>query len=321
MRPIPATDARWHHFVPKLTLRGFECPDRGKHVVHLDKTSGMTRKVSIESASAEEHLYSAPDDDGGHDNRIEGFLALVEGYAAPALRRLLDGQSTPSEDESMPISMFMGLQITRTPEALDAVGVLAEQMGRADLDRLLNDPIAHAAVVSANRGVSLTPAELEDDRQEALAAFRNGVQLRLAGKRNVGLEAMITGVIEASLAMADADWWVLAPEEGSFVVGDCGYARFAAEDRLPIEHGLLFPLRTDRCILVAPSTAKETTQVYYAKATATDVRTINLRSYGWATRFLYGHSQHTVCGTRAAVRDNRRRARSPRPQERLPGPP
>jgi hypothetical protein len=89
--------------VPKLTLRGFKCPDRGKHVVHLDKTSGKTRKVSIESASGEQRLYSARDDDGGYDNRIEGFLALVEGYAAPALRRLLERQATPSEDESMPI--------------------------------------------------------------------------------------------------------------------------------------------------------------------------------------------------------------------------
>lgn len=262
LRPFPTTEARWHHYVPRLTLRGFECSDRGKHVVHLDKTTGQTRKVSIGSASAEKHLYSARDKDGSYDNRIEAFLALVEGYASRSLQRLIDRQATPSEDATLPISMYMGLQITRTPGTLDAIGDLAEQMGRAELDALLRDPVAHAAVVSASRGVTLTPA---DDRQAALKAVRDGMQLRLANKRNAGLDAMVTGVLEASLAMADADWWVLAPEKGSFVVSDCGYARFASEDRLPIDRGLLFPLRHDRCILVAPSTAADTTQVSIAR--------------------------------------------------------
>jgi hypothetical protein len=150
--PPPSSTARRHHYVPQHILRGFESRKKPKHVVHLAKSTGRTRQVPIASAGWEAHLYAAKSAEGDYDNRIEGLLSLIEGYAAPALTRLLDGELTASEDESMPISMLLGLQLGRTPRALDGVGDLAERLGQDQVEGLLEDPEAFARFLSQQRG-------------------------------------------------------------------------------------------------------------------------------------------------------------------------
>jgi hypothetical protein len=317
---LPDHEGRRHHYVPRLVLRGFECASKPKHIVHLDKRSGQSRQVPIDSAGWAHRLYGGESEDGEHDNRIEAFLSLVEGYAAPALTRLIEGRATASEDEAMPISLLFGLQLTRTPRVLDGIGDVVERMGQEELMRILSDPDAFAEMVSQSRGERLRPDDVEQDRQDYLKAVADGLTLRLEGKRNVGLEAMVTSFVEAGFAMAHADWWILHPQGRSFVVNDCGYARFDESDRLPISRGIVFPTRPDSCIIVAPPTS-DATQVFRRKCSAPQADRINLRTYGWADRFIFGDSQAAVTAVHAAARRNRRGSRPPTELERLPGPP
>lgn len=321
---LPASDGRRHHFVPQLVLRGFTSPTKAKHVVHLDKATGQTRTVPIKSAGYEARLYGVKDDDGDYDNRIEALLSVIEGYAAPALRRLLEGQSTASEDDILPISLAMGLQLTRTPGVLDRVGDLMEQLGQAELERLIRDPTAYARHLAATRGDdSLSPADAELRRLQAVEALDGGVRVRLSSRRAAGLDIMVTGLVEAGFAMAQADWWILHAEPPcEFVVNDYGFARLTSAERLsgPVARGIAFPVRSDRCIVVAPATSDEC-QVFRALAGASDVRTINLRTYGWADKFIFGSTQHAVQSVRATARKSPLRARPPTDAERLPGPP
>jgi hypothetical protein len=317
---MPVQTGRRHHYVPQWVLRGFEAPTKPKHIMHLEQRSGRTRLVSISSAGWAPRLYGARGEDDEYDNRIESFLGLVEGYAAPALARLIDGQATASEDEGMPISLFFGLQLSRTPVALDGIGTMFERTGQAEMMRILSDPEAFAAMLSQSRGQILCPDDVEQDRREYLKAFKDGVTLRLAGKRDVGLDVMVTSFIEAGLAMAHADWWILHPQSGSFVLNDCGYARFGVDERLPIARGIVFPMRPDACIVVAPPTS-DGTQIFRAATSAAETQRINLRTYGWASRFIFGHLQAAVTDVHAAARKDRRRSRPPTELQRLPGPP
>jgi hypothetical protein len=162
---------------------------------------------------------------------------------------------------------------------------------------------------------------VEGDRRRYLRAIQEGgVRIRLSEKRNVGLDAMVTGLIEGGLAMAHADWWIIHPMQGSLVLNDCGYARITPAEELPIERGILFPLRSDAGLIVAPPTS-DATQVYRAACTRSNLETMNLRTYGWADEFIFGHSQDAVSSVRAAARKSPKRSRPPDPRERQPGPP
>ncbi len=317
---LPVHEGRRHHYVPQFVLRGFECATKPKHTVHLDKRSGQTRPVPIASAGRATRLYGAQGDDGQYDNRIEAFLALIEGYAAPALARLIDGDATATEDESMPISLLFGLQLSRTPRVLDGIGDMVERMGQAELARILSDPEVFARMLSQSRGHMLSPTDVEQDRQDYLKAVKHGLTVHLVPKRSVGLDAMVGRFLDAGMAMAHADWWILHPQTGSFVLNDCGYARFDEGERLPISRGIVFPLRPDACIVLAPPTS-DATQVVRAPCTASEAERINLRTYGWADQFIFGHSQAAVTGVRATARKDRRRSRPPTELELLPGPP
>lgn len=316
---LPNPTGRRHHYVPQLILRGFECSARSKHVFHLDKSSGRARCVPITSAAWEQRLYAVAED-GEYDSRIEGLLGLIESYAAPAIDRLLKGEATATEDESMPISMLLGLQMSRSPDALDELGALVERVGQAELRRLIADPLAFTALLEHSRDGPVSSTDVESTQREYLAALNDGLALRLDNKREVGLTMMVHGLIEAGLAIAHADWWILHAGSSAFVANDCGYARFEKSDRLPLERGILFPLRHDICLIVTPPSS-EATQVYRSACDARDAARLNLRVYGWARSFVFGASQRSVTATHGAAKHNKRAARAPSAVERIPGPP
>lgn len=316
LMPPPTSTARRHHYVPQILLRGFESHTKPKHIWYLDKASGQSRQVSISSAGFEPRLYAAKSDDGDYDNRIEGFLSLVEGYAAPALAELLDGTLTA---ESVALPCFLGLQVMRTPTVLDSIGLLTQQLGQAELETLLNDPCAFARFLSQRYEEQLAPSEIERRRQSHLKALRQGVRIHLANKREVALNQMVDSVLEAAFAMAHADWYVLYSDTRPFVLNDCGYARINATDGLP-RSGILFPIRSDACLLVAAPTSDDM-RIYRARCDPPEITKLNLRTYGWATDFVFGHSQDAVTSVRAAARRHPKGAHPPAWEERLPGPP
>jgi hypothetical protein len=69
---------------------------------------------------------------GKPSNRNEGYLALVESHAAPALRQLTDGPESPSPAERATISFFVALQAMRTPAAAQQVTAGASGQRRAN---------------------------------------------------------------------------------------------------------------------------------------------------------------------------------------------
>jgi VCBS repeat-containing protein len=84
------TDAKRHHFVPQLLLRGFaNSRGKGHGLYQLDVSSGAPALTTTERAASRRHFYSVEEEDGSRSNRLEGFLARVESHAAPALAGFL----------------------------------------------------------------------------------------------------------------------------------------------------------------------------------------------------------------------------------------
>ena len=316
LMPPPTSTARRHHYVPQLLLRGFESHTKPKHIWYLDKASGRSRQVPISSAGFEPRLYAAKSDDGAYDNRIEGFLSLVEGYAAPALAGLLNGTLT---SESVALPCLLGLQLMRTPPVLGSIGLLAQELGQAELEALLGDPDAFARFLSRRYGEQLAPSDVESRRQSHLQALKQGVRIHLANKHEVALNQMVDSVLEAAFAMAHADWYVLYSDSRPFVLNDCGYARIDVVDGLPTT-GIAFPVRSHACLLVAAPTSDDM-RIFRVRCDPRELTKLNLRTYGWATEFIFGHSQEAVTSVRAAARRDPRRSRPPAWEERLPRPP
>jgi len=60
-----------------------------------------TQRVETKSAASRRYFYALLDEEGNRNNRIEGFLARVETYAAVALRAKL---SAPASNRATVLS-------------------------------------------------------------------------------------------------------------------------------------------------------------------------------------------------------------------------
>lgn len=316
--PPPKSDAVRHHYVPQFVMRRFAVKGAPKEILRLSKRTGRSERLQIRVANQEEYLYAGVERED-RDNRIEGLLALTEDSAAPALERLLDGDGL-TEDDALPLSLLLGLQQTRSPIALDAVGNLIEAEGRAQFEAIVRDRGAFASFLQAGAERAIDPLEAEASRQAMLKIIEAGGGLRLGAKRNAGLVSMVDTYVEAGLAVGHADWHVLHSEDWPFALNDVGFARFDEKDRLPVSRGLLYPLASGVCLAVAPP-SDEGTQVSRWACKRGEVRTINLRMYGWAHEYILGESQHVVTSVRAQARQARFKARAPSLEDRAPGGP
>src|SRR5215210_2506087 len=124
---LDRNEAKRHHFLPQFLLRGFAHAQNGKDELFQMETAkrGAPRRVDLRTAASRRRLYTAIDEDGEPSNRNEGYLALVESHAAPALRGLMADPGTLSPADRATISFFVALQAMRTPAAAQQVTAVA----------------------------------------------------------------------------------------------------------------------------------------------------------------------------------------------------
>ena len=135
-------------------------------------------RVDVRVAASRHRLYAVPDENGAMSNRNEGYLALVEEHAAPALRHLLDDPASLSRGERATIAYFMALQTMRTPAAAAQITAVANAALQTWASEHYSDREAFAARHREFFGEESTQSEVEAFRQESLAQIRDG-RLRL----------------------------------------------------------------------------------------------------------------------------------------------
>ena len=131
-KPKKRSSARNQHYVPRLLIRNFSFPGKGKSSqVHVfDKTKGSQFKTSIENIFAARDFNTVTDGDNAFC--LEDGMADIEGDAADVIRKIVQENSIDSlsAQETAILDTFAALQKVRS------VGMRANV---AHLDDLLRD--------------------------------------------------------------------------------------------------------------------------------------------------------------------------------------
>lgn len=109
---------KFQHYLPRSYLTHFA---DSRHRITVRRRGAEPFTSSISKAAGENHLYSVVLSDGTRDVTAEKTLSKFESVAARALNDLRNKVQVPraGSEARHAVSLFLGLQMTRTPEEAD----------------------------------------------------------------------------------------------------------------------------------------------------------------------------------------------------------
>jgi hypothetical protein len=280
-RPFPNATGSRHHFVPEFVLRRFRGPTtHGRRLFQLDKTDGTCVETTPGAAGWERDLYAIDSDTGQHDGVVEGLFCLAENYAAGSLRRLFSETDRLSEDDRANIAFLVALQEQRVPGAIDELATRMEEMVSMV-----------AAVEFANLGGR------KKQREQAREVYRELTEgkLSLVPNRDAVLAYTLTALDFTAETIRRLPWILFRSEQARFVCSDRPITMHDPTPPHPWSGAAWLsspnvvatvPLSSTRCLRVSPAG----TAPLVVRRAEKQVAAINLRTYGWATRYVYGPS-------------------------------
>ncbi|MBS1677915.1 MAG: DUF4238 domain-containing protein [Actinobacteria bacterium] len=317
-KPWPESKARRHHYVPRFQLAKFT--KDGENLFQLHTGTGQPRKTSPTDAAFKKDLYIYPDQDGGRVNVLEGIFATVENHAADSLRRLLADGEVSAGDRAT-ISLFLALQWSRTPGALKRAERLASDVLSSQVAADLEDGRTFSKLRDRLKaeGDVATDAAAETLRRETIQKFRDG-KLEVVdptGGNTMGLLVEFAADT-ATLMFSAMEWTLVRSAEPAFVISDRGCAGFDPTPQHPwSSHAPFsspnaetsFPLSANACLILRPGDPV----IEAADADRDTVEGLNLRTYGWAEKLIYGSGQDLVVRIRKAAKRRPKLVVKPKP--------
>jgi hypothetical protein len=315
------SSAKRHHFIPRFLLREFSVEANGKHLLHqLDLSSGKPQRVTVEAAASRHRFYAVQDDDRTTSNRVEAYLSIVENHAAPAVRRFLEAPEALSPVDAGTISQHLALLMTRTPVATQRMAKAADTAMRLFMSNAFVDPETFAKTYRQMPGnENAAASEAEEMRQRLLKGLKDG-SIGFSDEKAVGLHYGFLATGDTAQYIFQMPWVLLRAEEGEFITSDCGVAMVDPNPRYPWTGNTLLssptaqttiPLSADACLLLL---ATQPTGTRRARAAPRElVDEVNLGTYGWASRHIFGRTQEAVTHVRHLARRYPRRVPKPRP--------
>ncbi len=315
---FPSSAAKRHHYVPAFLIARFGEPpgQRGGHVVQMDKTTGRPSRMRVDNVGFIKHYYTLIDGEGARDTSPEAVLAAIEGDGAVAVARLVE-TGTVSDDERGAIALLLAFQSLRTPHGQ---GRLMDQVHGSlvgFLRFIAGHPEAHRATWEL-----MDPVERGDDAEsDRLELARLLADDKASIKVNPHYAIVLMLYVAPDLAgdIVDYSWTLLrAPAGDSFV---CADTPLTHTDPMPpatpwsgdgwaTSHlaSTTMPLDPQACLLIRP--AGPDFEVREAdKRTGEDV---NLRTYGWAERWVWAKKQQTLQNLRSLAKRRPERVGKPR---------
>lgn len=307
---LDKNEAKRQHFVPRFLLRGFaEARNHKEYVFQMETTSRKApMRVNVLRAASRHRLYTALGDDDKPSNRNEGYLALLEQHAAPALRHLMEEPETLSAGERATIAFLVALQMVRTPIAAEELTQLANAAFQQAASDLCSDRGAFADRRRELAGAA-TDAEIEEFRRRALDQVRKG-QMRVSFSGGDAFSTSFKLAIKHARIVLAFDWTLLRAPSG-LITSDRGYALHDPTPPYPwggpsllgsASAEMTVPLSDTRCLLIRPGPVHVLSEPAVRNITASHVQTLNLRTYGWAAKHLFGKTQAALDATRVASR-------------------
>ncbi|MGA2163217.1 MAG: DUF4238 domain-containing protein [Solirubrobacteraceae bacterium] len=302
--------AKRHHFVPQLLLRRFSHKHNKKDCIFQMETTSRKapRRVPVRTAASRHQLYRAIDKDGKSSNRHEGYLALVEEHAAPALRAMDEHPKSITRGDRATIAFFVALQTMRTPAAADQVTAIANAAMHTWASEFYSDRQAFTEHYRRVHEPGASEMEIEQLRQNIINQIRDG-KIRLNGDAGAAFATAFEYAIGNVPILIEFDWTLLKAPNGGFITSDRGYAihdpfppyPWAAQGILSSERSeTTIPLSDTTCLLMRPMPMGGAMNV--REVSSREVERINLRTYGWARSHVFARSQITLDAVRVASR-------------------
>ncbi len=312
-----------HHYIAQMLLREWIDDEQpGGRLWQLDKSNGEIVMQAVAVAASVRRLYRARNADTGQDNNhLESFLAMVEGHAAGSLRRLREDFLNLNEGDRANVSLLLALQDQRTPAGTERmVAHLSAAARMWFATELANSKRAN------RRYIKLTPGASWDDaerwRREKLQQLRDG-ELAIEAPPEHALRLMMTSWLEFAGAIHDMNWKLLraAEGEGEFVIGDRPMVMHDPTPKFPFSgNGLRSSPAAYTLMPLSPSTMLRFDQIgdrLAERRAAKSIRKANLRSYGWAKRFVYARSPSLLEELQAWAREHPDEVPAPRPDPQV----
>ena len=298
-RTMPTSPAKRHHFVPQFLLARFAAPVASGQpkLWKLDTTTGECEPVTPRGTAWERNLYAVHGEDGSRIADLEGFFGLVESHAAESIARLIADPLSLALGDRANIAMFLALQDERTPLALDAAEQTLKQMALMFLT------------------VELTNAR-GNRRKQALEARDALLENRvdLSPPEGERLNWLIRSMLITTPEIFGLPWQLLRSTTAEFVLSDRPLTMrdprprhdFSAEAWLSSRNVYsTLPLDPQHCLRVGPPAGGSAAVV--VRRVDRQVAATNLRTYGWATRYVLGQTKETLVALHeTAMRDPER---------------
>jgi hypothetical protein len=314
---VPDSSAKRHHFIPQFLLRRFLAPGK-ERLFQLDTHTGKPQAIAPADAASRRHFYSVIDEEGVRHAKIESFLSTVESHAANALTRFTDAPLELDPGDRATLSYFFALFGIRTPRAVAKLAAGAEAVMHMAMGGRLSHPDVFARDYTEIIGEA-SEEEIEELRLEMLAALEEGRVTREDARAHAIAAGLHLSTQLATLIFS-ATWTVLAADE-AFVTSDTGLAMYDPAPPFPWTGNgwasspyavTTIPVGLNECLLIS---AGEDGETQAKSASGDEIDMINLRTYGWASDYIFGASQQAVADLRTLAKRRPQDVVRPRPEQ------
>ncbi len=278
-KTLPNCDGERHHYVPRFHLKHFR---GGGRLFQLDKTDGTCEEVKLKDAAWAPNLYSLENDDAEHNGVIEGFFSVAEGFAAESLSRLVKAPDSFTLDDRGNLAFLFAIQEQRAPGYLTEWEQHLAEIGTAW-------SVMHLANLAGPKGKKRRG-------RESAQALTEG-KINLGPTKAHSMETVLQGLATTVGTVCALPWTVLRAKQGSFVCSDRPITmrdpapphKFSGAAWLSSPAAITtVPLSSTACLRFCPADGQPLDLA--ERETIGQVDHINLRTYGWATRYVYGSS-------------------------------
>jgi hypothetical protein len=295
------------HIVPRFHLGRFAVPQGRNGFVSVIDKGGRTESVHVADVCTATDFYVIEDAAGNEDAVLEDMLQKVESYSARRIEQLVvrEGEK-PSERDRLTLSLYLVLTNMRTPRMRDHLRWLTNSATLAQFRSTLDADVPWQRMREFVFP-EMTDEEAEGFRRSTLSEIDSG-NLEVEFPERYYVINTMRYVVEQAFLAAQLSWTVMrAPNDSEFVIGDHAVSMYDPSLTGSRGNGLVSSplaetvLPLDRSVAVRLTFGDDewSDEVVGAELVAE----INLRTYAWADREIYGSSQARV----VAVREHARR--------------
>lgn len=205
--------AKRHHYVPRSYLERFADGDQ----VFVRRRDGATFTTNCINVAVEAGFYDIEVQGGGKSKAVEEILADVEGATAEVFRAIDAAMSAPvpGSAERDVLSVYLALQMTRTPEQRERL-IFPERLAKFLDGRELTRELVAAYLTDHHIGFAPSENEVEGAWTFASVALRGLSALT----PELSMRLMLSSVSELAPRLAGLRWCVEHDRKERFVTSD-----------------------------------------------------------------------------------------------------